>query len=384
MRNKIEELKAGDIIEFGKSKKFEFVSRLGEGGTGKTVLINDNQINKKFVCKKYSPVQEEYWEEYYSRFVEEIRIMYEISHKNIIRIFEYYLYPEAKTGYIIMEYIQGLNIEDFFMFYGEEKLNPIFIQIINGFAYLEEHGILHRDIRPQNIMVDDEENVKIIDFGFGKQIEKSTDEKASVILNWPASKMPDEIINDSVYNFRTEIFYVGYLIKNLIEKYEITTFQYHKILSEMTEIDYNKRFSSFKEIVNLISDRSFDDIKFSDDEKGLYQELAEWICDRLANIKWKLELQEDTEIILEKMETVLSNNSLEEYIQSNSDVISCFLKGEYKYYTKNKMEVSVFERFYRWYYGLEEYKRIIVLNNLRGRLKNIPIKMEDDEELPFN
>lgn len=137
MTLKIEEMEAGQIIQFLKPKCFEFVKRLGAGGTGKTVLMHDTTINELFVCKKYDPEQKEYEDEFYNRFVEEIKIMYSVYNENIVRIYDYFLYPEFKTGYIIMEYIKGKNIEEYFQTADEENINSIFLQIINAF-YDEE------------------------------------------------------------------------------------------------------------------------------------------------------------------------------------------------------------------------------------------------------
>ena len=107
-----------------------------------------------------------------------------------------------------------------------EDINSIIVQIINAFLDLEIHNILHRDITATNIMIDEKGDIKAIDFGFGKKlIEEQQENQASVLLNWPASKVPDEIYSEQ-YGIQTEIFYVGYLIKNIIEKYNIRCFKY--------------------------------------------------------------------------------------------------------------------------------------------------------------
>ena len=65
-------------------------------------------------------------------------------------------------------------------------------------------------------MVDEKGDIKVIDFGFGKRLEEEQDNNASVLLNWPASRIPQEIHSEQ-YSVQTEIFYVGYLIKNIIK-----------------------------------------------------------------------------------------------------------------------------------------------------------------------
>ena len=263
MKNRISEMKEGQVITFDKPKKYEFIRPLSSGGTGKTILMRDTTINEQFVCKKYDPEQKEYEEEFYKRFVDEIKIMYSVYDKNIVRVYDYFLYPELKTGYIIMEYIQGVDIDDYFLWEDNEKINEMFIQIINAFAYLARNGILHRDVRAANIMIDNMDNVKIIDFGFGKKhAADASDAQASVILNWPASKIPNEIWRE-VYNEKTEIYYVGYLIKNLVEKYQMTCFKYGLLLEKMIQISPDDRIESFETIQNCIAEQTFEAIEFS-------------------------------------------------------------------------------------------------------------------------
>ena len=104
-----------NIIKFLKSKDYTAIRDIGQGGTGKTKLIKDETINETFVCKKYSTYYPEHQSLYYENFVNEIKILYKINHPNIVRVFSYYLYPEQSTGYILMEYIDGVDIEQYLL-----------------------------------------------------------------------------------------------------------------------------------------------------------------------------------------------------------------------------------------------------------------------------
>ena len=87
----------------------------------------------------------------------------------MVRVFNYYLYPEHLTGYILMEHVNGVDIDDH-LARNPEQTNDLFLQAVNGFAYLERAGILHRDIRPGNLMVREDGVLKIIDLGFGRRM----------------------------------------------------------------------------------------------------------------------------------------------------------------------------------------------------------------------
>ena len=380
----IEKMEAGQVIKFSKPKYYEFVKALKAGGTGKTLLMRDSTINELFVCKKYAPEQKEYEDEFYNRFVEEIKIMYSVYHNNIVRIYDYFLYPEYKTGYIIMEYIKGENIEEYFRLADGEDINSIFVQIINAFLYLEQHNILHRDIRATNIMIDEKGDIKVIDFGFGKKlIEEQQENQASVLLNWPASKVPDEIYSEQ-YGIQTEIFYVGYLIKNIIEKYNIKCFKYGILLEKMIQVNPVNRIHSFEEIQNSIAEQTFEQINFTDEEKEIYQKFANSMCALLYPIKDSLSIEKDSSIIIEKLRVILRDNSLEEYITNVTTLISIFVKSDYRYYN-NRVEVYKVKDFYEFFLNQADAVKEIILNNLYGRIGNIPvIDSAFDEELPFN
>ena len=380
----IEKMEAGQVIKFSKPKYYEFVKALKAGGTGKTLLMRDSTINELFVCKKYDPEQKEYEDEFYNRFVEEIKIMYSVYHNNIVRIYDYFLYPEYKTGYIIMEYIKCENIEEYFRLADGEDINSIFVQIINAFLYLEQHNILHSDIRATNIMIDEKGDIKVIDFGFGKKlIEEQQENQASVLLNWPASKVPDEIYSEQ-YGIQTEIFYVGYLIKNIIEKYNIKCFKYGILLEKMIQVNPVNRIHSFEEIQNSIAEQTFEQINFTDEEKEIYQKFANSICALLYQIKDSLSIEKDSSIIIEKLRVILRDNSLEEYITNVTTLISIFVKSDYRYYN-NRVEVYKVKDFYEFFLNQADAVKEIILNNLYGRIGNIPvIDSAFDEELPFN
>ena len=157
------EKKNGDIISFLKQKDYVMVNNdLGGGSFGKTVVLKDPYIDELFVAKKYEPELPEIKETFYKNFLDEIKILYKLNHPNIVRIFSYYPYEDSCTGYILMEFIDGVDIGTYFSEYREFDTlifdNPspddIFIQLVNAFCYIEEHQIVHRDIRERNIMVD--------------------------------------------------------------------------------------------------------------------------------------------------------------------------------------------------------------------------------------
>ncbi len=134
-----------DIIRFLRSRDYRFVKELGQGACGRTVLLHDDLIDEPFVCKKYVPHSEEQRVVLFRNFVREIKLLHQVHHPNVVRVFNYYIYPERHAGYILMEFVTGVDIDDY-LISTPERVNEIFLQVIEGFRYLESVQILHRDI----------------------------------------------------------------------------------------------------------------------------------------------------------------------------------------------------------------------------------------------
>lgn len=378
------EIECGKIIEFNNMKKtFEYVRKLGFGGTGDTHLLKDNTTNMEFAFKKYVPKDETRKNELYERFVDEIKILFKISHPNIVRIYNYYLYPDIKLGYLQMEYIDGTSIDKYQPFMNFEW-NNIFLQVINAFKYLEEKEILHRDIRPQNILIDKSGNVKIIDFGFGKILDKNERDSNSVLLNWPVSKLPEEVSLKGEYSHYTEIYFIGKLFEYILESKNVNAefFNYFNIINKMTEYQVKDRYQTFEDVYNDISNGIFSELDFSDEEKKIYRDFSDSIFEKISEYSSEYNPITSVEKIIENIANILRKNSLEIYIQNNADLIQCFLDNGFTYNKRTNIEKEKVENFYKWLISLPKNKQINVIENINTKLSNIKVKKEYDD-LPF-
>lgn len=370
----------GEILKFTRTKEYVLEKCIGQGGTGETVLIKDSITDTFFVCKKYSPYDISKKNEYFKRFIDEIKIMFLLSHKNIVRIYNYFLYPENTTGYIVMEYVDGTTINEYLQWANNEIFENVFLQLMEGFEYLEKNDILHRDIRNNNILVTKDGIVKIIDFGFGKKIEKFKKNDASIILNWPVSEFPDEI-NDYQYTHQTEIYFVGKLFNKLIDENHIEDFRYQYIINKMIITNPTKRIKSFSEVIQNISSDTIDKLDFTIEEKEIYQALADSLISHISYYNKELELVVEPRKIISSLEVVIKESLLEDILQNNNRLISCFITNGYNYSTKKDIEMNDIRAFYKLLIKLPYDKQKIVLDNLHARLKAINVINTD--ELPF-
>lgn len=371
-----------DIVKFIRTKEYLFEKFVGRGGTGKTVLLKDDILNTFFICKKYEPSDGNDKEDCFNRFIDEIKILYTLSHVNVVRIYTYFLYPEHTAGFILMEHIDGTNIEDFLAWEKAETFEKIFVQLIEGFEYLERKSILHRDIKPQNILVTKEGVVKIIDFGFGKKILANNNSEASILLNWPVSEFPDEI-KDFKYDHKTDIYFLGKMFNKLLDDNSIYDFKYQYIIDKMIITNQHKRIDAFSNILQLISTDIFQQINFTMDEKNTYGVFAEALSAHLSKFrKEEPKFESNPDIIIGRLETLLIESSLEKNIQDNSKLFACFFTTNYyTYFPKKDIEVSCVINFYKLLNSKPAHLQKIVVNNIIARLKTIPLVIED--EVPF-
>lgn len=377
----------GEIVRFFKQKDYVMIDNdLGSGSFGKTVVLQDPFIDELFVAKKYEPDDDEDQKEFYDSFLQEIKIMYKLYHKNVVRIFNYYPYESSYTGYIIMEYIDGKRIDIYLDdWLGVEVPDNLFVQLIDGFDYIEKQGILHRDIREGNILVTKDGVVKIIDFGLGKTfspVDTSKDSMNDIINRFGVDRLPNEYF-EGKYDSRTDMFYLAELYNRLLEKSgNDIIFSYSAIVQKMMEPDRENRYASFAEIKEAMSTRAFSNIEISNDDKKVYQEFSNAIMSCLSCFKESRTFVTDIKEFKDNINAVIQRNCFENIVQNPNDLVSIVVKGNYKFYTQREIPCEVVTEFQKWYNSLSEDWQRLVLNNIIAKLSVVKIEYADDE-LPF-
>ena len=371
-----------NIIQFMRMRDYILVKELGRGACGITVLIHDDQIDEKFVCKKFTPYSEYERQQLFSNFIREIKILHQVYHENVVRVFNYYLYPDKFTGYILMEFIEGTDVREYLAQF-PELINEVFLQTIEGFRYLEDHNILHRDIRPGNIMVRNDGIVKIIDFGFGKQAIADSDFNKSVSLNWWC-ELPAEF-SDQIYDFRTEVYFVGKLFEGFIQEYQISNFKYLAMLNKMCEHNPDVRIERFSDVTKGIQSDMFFEIGFNDDEIYYYRNFADEMVQHITKIDDQASYANDVDRVQNAIENAYRQFMLEETVPDSAVIIRCILNGSY-FYQKKRFPVQAVKDFLHLLKSSSPEKKRIIFSNLRTRLDSIARYADApnvSDDLPF-
>lgn len=382
----------GDVIPFLKQKEYIMVNNnLGSGSFAKTVLLKDPFIDELFVAKKYEPEYAGIKEEFYKNFLDEIKILYKLNHKNIVRIYNYYAYESIYTGYILMEHIDGNSIGDFinnyFAPFENVSLDDIFSQLIDAFCYIESHGIIHRDIREGNILVDKTGIVKVIDFGIGKmftKVEDNEDSLVSKINRADSDTLPQEYYN-GIYTSLTDMFYIAEMFKRLIstaENCDESDFSYNDILTKMMKNRPENRYESFLAIREAIGKHDFLNMQISEDDREIYQDFTNFVYKSIGAYLEDPKFNTDPITFAVRLEKVLTTNLFETIVQRNADVIKSVVECSFRNRNYEYLRCETVRRFLDWFKTSTLQSQILILNNFIAKISGIGVDAPE-EELPF-
>jgi serine/threonine-protein kinase len=209
----ISTLKPGDIIE----GRYKYIDRIGRGAFGTVLLMEDTVVDERLILKFLNPnVSED--EEVMKRFVHELRYSRKITHKNVIRIYDF-LYIQGNYA-ISMEYFPSHTL-------GSEVVNDkplelkramqFGIDMCTGMTVAHQVGIVHRDLKPANVLINQEGLLKIVDFGVAAaQREGDTQlTKTGYVIGSPKYMAPEQILGKKV-DERADIYAVGVMLYEMV------------------------------------------------------------------------------------------------------------------------------------------------------------------------
>lgn len=153
---------------------YKIISLIGEGGMGNVYLGEHVSIGRKVAIKVLRPELAGN-EEIRKRFMNEAKVMAQLQHPSIVNLIDYH---ESEDGlFLIMEYVQGKELSELLSGLNQpisiERGKKIMKRILEGFAYAHKNGIVHRDVKPSNILINENDEVKILDFGIAKLVGDS-------------------------------------------------------------------------------------------------------------------------------------------------------------------------------------------------------------------
>ncbi len=195
--------------------RYQIIEELGHGGMGRVYKVFDTDIKEKIALKLLRP-EIALDKETVERFSNELKLARKISHRNVCRMFD--LGKAEGTTFITMEFVPGEDLKKFIRKTGQlgaGRTVSIAKQVCEGLAEAHHLGVVHRDLKPQNIMVDEDGNARIMDFGIARSIKAKGITGAGVMIGTPEYMSPEQVEGKEV-DERTDIYSLGVILFEMV------------------------------------------------------------------------------------------------------------------------------------------------------------------------
>ncbi len=193
--------------------KYEIIRKIGKGGMGVIYLARHTQLDTLRALKVLPAENVEDNPVFAERFIREARIASQIRHPNVVEVMDVETERNLNVSYIVMEYVDGGSVRQILK--KQSKLNTeqaiVTIQgVASALCIAAEHGIVHRDIKPDNIMFTRRGGIKLADLGIAKKDDEEDNlTKTNVMMGTPAYLSPEQVENPKTVDIRSDIYSLG-------------------------------------------------------------------------------------------------------------------------------------------------------------------------------
>src|SRR5271166_1450733 len=197
------------------AERYDILKILGEGGMGTVYKARDRELDRIVALKVIRP-ELAGKPEILRRFKQELILACQVTHRNVIRIFDLGIDDELK--FITMDFVEGQDLKSVLTEKGKFSANEacdVIRQVCLGLEAAHNEGVVHRDLKPQNIMLDTQGRVYLMDFGLARSMELVGMTRTGALLGTPAYMSPEQAKGEKV-DARTDLFSLGVIFYELL------------------------------------------------------------------------------------------------------------------------------------------------------------------------
>ncbi len=204
-------LQPGDVL----GSRYEILQLLGEGGMGAVYKAMDRELDRPVALKLIRP-QLASNPAILARFKQELLLAHQVTHKNVIRIYDFGDADGVK--FITMEYVEGEDLRALIL--EKKKFRPeeavaIMQQVCRALEAVHSVGVIHRDLKPQNIMQDKAGRILVMDFGLARTVEGDGMTQSGALVGTMEYMSPEQALAEEL-DSRSDLFTVGLILYELL------------------------------------------------------------------------------------------------------------------------------------------------------------------------